>query len=168
MDTSPSRDISLKCHNIVEISEHLEDSVSFDIKPCGLLKVNRCFRGLHLLQLQGRRMCKARWWHQVVGSACYHTSMRRLFLRRVCWLPTYWVVLYFRRHKSPPPPLWKPHILNLEHLYFIFTPLKEIIFLLLKSSQLSRPNGVTCKWMSVMTDFINTAIEIQSREKKCL
>jgi hypothetical protein len=38
----------------------MKTSVSWNLTPCSLLKVNRCFGGIFRLHLQGRRLSKER------------------------------------------------------------------------------------------------------------
>jgi hypothetical protein len=48
----------------LQTSQNMKSSVSWDITPCGPLKVKQCFGGICHLSLQGQRICQARNWHE--------------------------------------------------------------------------------------------------------
>jgi hypothetical protein len=72
-----------------EMKEHkleVKSTVFWDIKPCGPLKVNRCFGGTYRLHFQGRRMNRARNQRETRWQAEFSRSfLARLILRPWRW-----------------------------------------------------------------------------------
>jgi hypothetical protein len=77
-------------------SSPLKSSIFWDITPCSLLKVNRCFRETCFLHLQGRRIATQETNPEDRGD---------MFLQNVGWLSADYTGLYLRTRNSSQSPI---------------------------------------------------------------